>query len=90
MNTQDLEPQDFFELYTSTVQALVELNQEAMVEVMNKTDPAFSLFCMEEMLNRVAAAIISQKIDPEEQVTKFCAELNNKVNMCLQPKGAVQ
>lgn len=90
MNTQDLEPIEFFDLYTKTVQALVELNQEAMVEVMNKTDPAFSLFCMEEMLNRVAAAIISQKIDPEEQVAKFCAELTNKVKTCLEPKGVVQ
>jgi len=90
MNTQDLEPVEFFDLYTKTVQALIELNQDAMLEVMKKTDPAFSLFCMEEMVNRLAAAIISQKVDPEEQVTKFCLELTNKVKMCLETTGTIQ
>lgn len=90
MNTQDLKPVEFFELFSSTVQALVDLNQSAMVEVMNKTDPAFSLFCMEETLSRIAAAIISQKIDPETQAIKFGEELMIKVQHCLTPTGTMQ
>lgn len=90
MNTQDLEPEAFFDLYNSTVEALVQMNQDAIVEVMSKTDPAFSLFCTEEMLSRIAAAIISQKKDPEEQIANFCLELTHKVKMCLEPKGVMQ
>ena len=89
MNTQELSPTDFFDLYTQTVSALVVMNQDAMMEVMKKTDPAFSLFCMEEMVSRLAAAIMSQKNDPEGSVAKFTEELNNKLQMCLS-QGVMQ
>lgn len=89
MNTQDLDSTEFFELYTETVKALLMMNQDALVEVMKKTDPAFSIFCLEGVVTRLAAAILSQKKDPYGSLVELTEEIDKMMKMCVN-QGVMQ
>lgn len=90
MNIKDLDVEAFNILFSNTVEAMVKLNQDAMSQVMDKTDGEFAMFCLLESMNRLSAAIISQTIDPEQSILDFAQEIREKIAMVNQPTGTIQ
>lgn len=90
MNTQDLDYEQFHELFVGTVQAMIKLNHDAMSNVISKTDEAFGMFCMLEAMNRLSAAMISQTTDPEKSILQFAQQIREQIAMVNQPTGTIQ
>jgi hypothetical protein len=90
MNTQDLNADDFNELFSQTVQAMIKLNHDAMSNVISKTDEAFGMFCMLESMSRLSAAMLSQTVEPEKAILQFAEEIRQKIALVNQPIGTIQ
>lgn len=90
MNTQDLNYEEFTELFSQTVQSMIKLNHDAMSQVISKTDEAFGMFCMLETMNRLSAAMILQTVEPEKAILQFAQEIREKIAMANQPTGTIQ